>query len=317
MFRDTAPHASAIAAVAWYLIAVGGAVVLAVLGALIVVWWRRADDDGAHDDLRHRHGELADGERSDVAVRWLGVYVPIAILVITFGVAVGAVVAVEGDADAPVTVEITGRQWFWDVRYLDADGHELARTANEIHLPEHADSRLLLTSADVIHSFWVPGLDRKMDLVPGRTNTLVVAAGDPGEYEGACAEFCGVQHTNMRLLVVVDSDDDFRTWLAGQGAPAAVPDSEQEVIGQQVLLGSACAYCHTIAGTNATGRVGPDLTHVASRRDLAAGTIPNTDGYLGGWLLDPQHIKPGNKMPASALSGDEVIAVIDYLRSLR
>jgi cytochrome c oxidase subunit 2 len=210
-------------------------------------------------------------------------------------------------------VAVTGRQWFWDVDYPERGVH----TANEIHLPVGETATIAVRTADVIHSLWIPELNRKIDMIPGQTNSIRVRPLRVGTFRGQCAEFCGLQHANMALYVVVEPPADFARWLAAQARPAAQPATERLQEGQQLLLGSSCVYCHRIAGTNATGRVGPDLTHVASRLSLAAGTIPNGKGYLAGWILDPQHVKPGNKMPGTDFTGAELQVLLDYLESLR
>jgi cytochrome c oxidase subunit 2 len=243
-----------------------------------------------------------------------GVAAPIVILVALFGLTLHTLPATSPSAGTTgLTIDVTGRQWFWDVEY-PASG---VRTANELHVPVGRTVNVKVTSADVIHSFWVPELNRKIDVIPGQTNSLRLRADRAGVYRGQCAEFCGLQHAHMAFLVVAEPEDRFERWLAAESKPAPPPATPELQRGQQVLLGSACVYCHTIAGTNASGRIGPDLTHVAGRHTLAAGTIPNTRGYLAGWILDPQHVKPGNKMPATDLAGDELQALLDYLESLR
>lgn len=217
---------------------------------------------------------------------------------------------------ADLTVEVTGHQWWWEVRYLDDDGNPIATTANEIHLPVGREARLLLKSADVIHSFWVPNLQGKTDMVPGTTNATWLRPREAGTYRGQCAEFCGTQHTFMAFLVVAQPPAEFRDWLTGQAAPASAAQTETEARGLEAFLGGGCADCHTIRGTAADGTRGPDLTHLASRRTLGAATIPNTRGHLGGWILDPQHVKPGNHMPPSQLPPRDFQALLDYLGSL-
>ena len=212
-----------------------------------------------------------------------------------------------------LVVAVSARQWFWDVDYPAAG----LRTANEIHVPVGRTVTLDVTSTDVIHSLWIPELNRKIDTIPGQINRIRLRAARAGTYRGQCAEFCGLQHAHMALYVVAEPEREFTSWLARESHPPPAPATEEEERGQQVFLGSACVYCHTIAGTNASGTVGPDLSHLASRLSLAAATIPNSKGYLAGWILDPQHVKPGNKMPATDLSGQELQALLAYLESLR
>jgi cytochrome c oxidase subunit II len=240
----------------------------------------------------------------------------VAALVTLFAV---ANVNVIRDTDAPqaattrLTVEVIGRQWFWEVRYPGT----AAVTANEIHIPARTRVNLVAETADVIHSFWVPELNRKIDMVPGKRNRILLYAEHPGRFRGQCAEFCGLQHANMSLYVFADPPARFRAWLAGlqQRAPAAAGAEARR--GQQVFMTHACADCHTIAGTPARGGVGPDLSHIASRTTLAALTLPNRPDQLANWIRDPQHYKPGNKMPGIRLSPAELRAVVAYLETLR
>jgi cytochrome c oxidase subunit 2 len=174
-----------------------------------------------------------------------------------------------------------------------------------------------LQSNDVIHSFWVPNLHGKKDVVPGHPISTWLEADRTGEFYGQCAEFCGHQHANMRLLVVVEPQEQFDAWLAAQRLPAPDPVYEQQVRGQQVFMANACVMCHTIGGTTAGGRVGPNLTHVAGRKILAAGALPNTPGHLAGWVIDPQKIKPGTRMPQNNLSPADLRALLEYLQTLK
>jgi cytochrome c oxidase subunit 2 len=298
------PQSSKIATLWWTMFA-GGVVVMAVVLLLVVVavLGRRS----------RRTGRWAPGT---VFVATAGVAIPVVVLVALFALTLSTVTdtAPAGrDTGAGITIDVTGRQWFWDVEYRDRG----IRTANEIHVPVGEPVELRVRTADVIHSLWVPRLNRKIDMIPGRTNTLTLEADTAGSYRGQCAEFCGLQHAHMALWVVADPPARFEAWLAAQARPAAAPDTPGEQQGQQILLGSACVYCHRIAGTNASGRVGPDLTHIASRRTIAAATLPNSRGYLAAWLLDPQHFKPGNKMPGTDFTGDQLRRVLDYLGSLR
>jgi cytochrome c oxidase subunit II len=212
-----------------------------------------------------------------------------------------------------MTIDVIGHQWFWEVRYPGT----AAVTANEIHIPARTRVNVVGRSADVIHSFWVPQLNRKIDLIPGRTNRTLLYADKPGVYRGQCAEFCGVQHAHMGLEVFADPPARFRAWLANMARPTPAAATPEQRRGEQAFLTDSCASCHTLRGTPANGDVGPDLTHLATRTSLAAETIPNTPAYLAQWVHDPQSVKPGNRMPALQIKPGDFKALISYLTSRR
>lgn len=228
----------------------------------------------------------------------------------------GALAALEDDADA-LHIRVVGHQWWWEIEYEHDDVRKSAVTANEIHVPLGRTVHLELTSADVIHSFWVPSIHGKKDLIPGRINRTWIRIDQPGVYRGDCAEFCGLEHARMVLAILAEPAPVFDAWLAHQRAPASAPADALAVRGQQVFTGSPCVLCHTIAGTTAGGRLGPDLTHLASRLSLGAGTLPNSVGNLAGWLLDPQRVKPGVHMPATSFASADLHALLAYLEGLR
>jgi cytochrome c oxidase subunit 2 len=216
-----------------------------------------------------------------------------------------------------LAIQITGYQWWWSIEYLNADPSLRVTTANELHLPVGRPVSITLKAADVIHSFWVPPLHGKMDLVPGRDNTMWLRADAPGIFRGQCAEYCGAQHAHMALTVVAEGSDQFEGWLASQRQLAPDPVTGEQARGRQIVEQGPCALCHSIRGTTAAARTAPDLTHFATRSTIAAGTVPNTRGYLAGWIANPQHIKPGNRMPATGLTAGDLQAVIAYLETLR
>jgi cytochrome c oxidase subunit 2 len=216
-----------------------------------------------------------------------------------------------------VTIEMTGQQWWWQVRYMDADPSKIFYTANELHIPVGQPVTIKLKSSDVIHSFWVPNLVGKKDLVPGHDASIWFQADRPGVYRGQCAEYCGLQHAHMAFWVIAEPLDKYQAWLAGQLQSAHEPATDSERRGQQVFLAAPCVMCHTIQGTLAGASIGPNLTHLASRNYIAAGTLPNTRGHLSGWVVDPQAIKPGNRMPPNSLKSDDLQALLDYLQSLK
>jgi cytochrome c oxidase subunit II len=230
----------------------------------------------------------------------------------------GRAYAVTPVSGRPLQISVVGHQWWWEVQYADSVNSRSLTTANEIHLPVGRTVILKMTSHDVIHSFWVPNLAGKKDLVPGYSTTTWLRADRPGIYRGQCAEFCGHQHALMGLLVIAEPPAQFARWYDAQLADAMPPTDTVASTGKNVFLGAhGCVLCHTVRGTAAGGTVGPDLTHLASRRTLAAATVPNTRGWLGGWVMDPQGIKPGAKMPPNDMRPDELQALLTYLQSLR
>jgi cytochrome c oxidase subunit II len=293
----------------WWWMLAAAAVVL--IGAIVLLaWsWLRRGKEGL--PLLGRNERASTG-----LVLVFGIAIPIVSLVALF--IVSNLILIK-DTDAPakastaMTIEVIAHQWFWEIRYPGTT----AVTANEIHIPARTRVNTIVRTDDVIHSFWVPQLNRKVDAVPGHPNRLLLYADKPGRYRGDCAELCGFQHSHMGVYVFADEPDDFRAWLAEQARPAREPTTPAERAGRHVFLSNQCASCHTIRGTPARGEIGPDLTHLKSRTTIAALTLPNRKGYLGGWVLDPQHQKPGNKMPGLNLSPEDFQSLLAYLQSLR
>lgn len=297
-----AEEAGRISTLFWVMLAVGTAVFLLV-AALLVASVIRSRRESAEE----RPG---DGVRM---VALGGVVLPVVVVVPLAVYTLVTASALSAGDDQPVLVDVVGRQFWWEVRY---PGHGVV-AANEVHIPAGSDVTVRLRSRDVIHSFWAPRLHGKVDLIPGETTSLHISDAEPGVYRGACAEFCGIQHAGMKLLVHVQPPAEFAAWLDDQRQAAAPPAGSDESRGLEVFLRSGCASCHTIRGTDARGAIGPDLTHVASRSTLAAGVIPNTRGHLAGWILDPQSVKPGAGMPPIPLEPDELHALLDYLETRR
>jgi cytochrome c oxidase subunit 2 len=231
--------------------------------------------------------------------------------------AVGRSLHAQDDDPGAMDIKVTAQQWWWDVHYQDGAPNERFRVSNEIHIPVGRTVRLNLESPDVIHSFWAPSLNGKKDMIPGHPISFTIRADQPGVYDGQCAEFCGMQHAKMRFQVVAQSEGDFDAWKKAQLAPAPEPQTDEQKHGREVFLTTTCVMCHTVQGTTAGSNLGPDLTHIASRQWLAAAAIPNTRGHLGGWILDPQHIKPGNKMPTQSLEPKDLRDLLDYLETLK
>lgn len=214
--------------------------------------------------------------------------------------------------EGALRVEVIGHQWWWEYRYPTLG----IGAANELHVPLRTPVQLEMTSADVIHSFWVPELQTKIDQIPGHTNELWLQADKQGRYRGQCSQFCGLQHAHMIFFVVADPPALFQAWESGQAAPAAAPMSPAAAGGLAVFTSNTCAGCHAIRGTSAAATVGPDLTHVAGRATIASGTIDNTPANLAHWITDPQEVKPGAIMPPTQLSPTDLQDLVAYLQSL-
>jgi cytochrome c oxidase subunit 2 len=310
------PHshpATDIANLFWVMMAVAFGGLALITGLLVLAWVRRGRRGFGAGDADDPHP----GERTSwFIVVGMGVVFPLMVVIALFIVGNGVIISVTqapAASSTAMTVDAIGHQWYWEFRYPGTR----AVTADELHIPVGTRVNLVGTTADVIHSFWVPELNRKVDTIPGRRNRILLYANKPGIYRGQCAEFCGLQHTHMGMLVFVESKAQFRTWLRKQAAPAAAPTTAIERRGQQVFLDGPCSSCHAIRGTSARGFVGPDLTHLASRTTLAGVTIPNRRNYLARWIVDSQHYKPGNQMPDFHLTGSQLDALVAYLESLK
>ncbi len=302
--NPSSPRAEEINQLWWIFFAMAAAIFLLVL--VVLVYGAIRTPGEAEQQRQHAFG---------TPLIWIGgITMPIIVLGIVFLLSTKVLVAFGGPlSPSRLTIEVTGHQWWWEVRYPQQG----FITANEIHIPAGRQVEVRLTSDDVIHDFWVPELQGKMDAIPGETNSLTLETSKAGTYRGGCLVYCGLQHTNMNFIVVVDSPAQFSTWIAGQRATPSSPTDPAITKGQQVFLGSACVYCHAVSGTNASGRDGPNLTHFGSRQQIGAGVLPNNPGTLGGWIVNPQTIKPGNLMPPENFSGQELEDLITYLESLK
>lgn len=297
------PPAARIAEVTVVLFAGGGLILLLVTALVAVAVWAPAS-------WRARIGRTA-------FVVGGGIVFPAVVLTALLGYSLGtsrALALFGRDAADPLRIEVIGRQYWWEMRYEGG-----AVTANELRLPLGREVELTLTSADVIHSLWIPNLHGKLDMIPGRANVLRLRADRTGVLRGQCTEFCGRQHALMAFAVVIEEPAAFDAWLARQAAPVPPPADARQEAGMRVFGAAGCGACHAVRGTEWQGRLAPDLSRIGSRLTLAAGALPNTLGNLAGWIAAPQDIKPGNAMPAyaRALSGEEINALAAWLDALR
>ena len=306
------PQAGRIEQLWWFSFWTAAAVYVATIAALAYAAWRarrRERDDEpmpADDDRRMTRG---------VAI---GVAATVAILIAFFFYDLRTGSALSGPPTRnPLTIEITGHQWWWEVTYADTSPHGRFTTANEIHVPVGQPVLFKLASRDVIHSIWVPNLAGKKDLTPGYVQTVWFQADTAGVYRGQCAEFCGHQHAKMALYIIAEPREKYEAWVRHAQQPAPEPADPAAKRGQEVFLTSSCAMCHAIEGTSAGSNAGPNLSGIGSRRTIAAGTLPNTRGNLAGWIVDPQRVKPGNHMPPNALEAKDLDALLTYLQSLK
>jgi cytochrome c oxidase subunit 2 len=287
------------------------AVFIVVLAAVVIALVRGTRNRRGPDPSRPTEAALVRSVGVAVAVT-----VTILIALLVASVWTGRRVA-SLHASSAVTIEVTGHQWWWEIQYDDAVPARRVTTANELHIPTNRPVVLKVTSRDVIHSFWVPNLQGKRDLIPGYTTAIWLQADRPGVFRGQCAEFCGMQHAHMALDVVAESDRDFEGWLDAMRRSGPDPPDSSAQRGHDVFMRARCAACHAVRGTEAAGQIAPDLTHIATRSTLGAGTLPNTPENLAAWIQDPQRMKPGNQMPANPLPAADLEALVAYLETLR
>jgi cytochrome c oxidase subunit 2 len=304
------PDSARISHLWWLMLIVCTAVFLLVLAFMLQGIYRaRRRDAAATDDQAKRRMTRA------VTVA-TGITTLILFALLVASIMAGRAISSTSTEDV-IDVEVIGHQWWWEFTYKDAAASQQVSTANELHVPVGKTVVLKLTSRDVIHSFWVPNLQGKKDLIPGHYIIFPLRADREGTFRGQCAEFCGPQHAHMAFTVIAQPEDQFQAWLAAERQPAAAPTDPLLARGQQVFLSKPCVMCHTIRGTPAGSRVGPELTHIATRPTIAAGTLEMNRGNLAGWVVDAQGIKPGNHMPPNSLTSEELDALLAYLESLK
>jgi cytochrome c oxidase subunit 2 len=296
------PRAAMTANLWWFMLTLGLAVYIVVMGLLAMSLLARR--------------QLTDRTRTGMVVIG-GLAIPAVILLGLIVVDLRTLVAVAApSAPADLSLDVVAHQWWWEVRYPDL---QLA-TANEIHVPANQTVVIHLSSVDVIHSLWVPRLAGKTDVVPGQTSSMWLQADAPGEYRGQCAEYCGIEHANMSFTVVAHAADQFQQWASEQQQPASVPSDPVLARGAQAFAALGCINCHAIRYSGATatgGGLGPDLTHLASRKTIAAGAAINDEPTLERWITDPGGIKKGTTMPATSTDADTLRALAQYLASLK
>jgi len=295
-----------------FMVVCGIMYLLIIAAFTLAVWRRRSKPMTVEERTHHQTSERL----KPLLIAWTGL--------IVVGLSILTVVSFLTDrSNATVTpvrglsLTVTANQWWWDVEYSTNVPSNTVRTANEIHLPVNVPVQVTLKSSDVIHSFWIPNLAGKQDLIPGRVTDVQLLPRKLGRFRGQCAEFCGIQHTKMALDVTVESQADFLRWYAAQLKPAPLPAAGMQAAGYQLFVRGACSSCHNVAGTPASGQVAPDLSHFASRRSIAAGALPMDASSLSAWLADPQKVKPGNHMPKIDMSASDRQAMVAYLETLQ
>jgi cytochrome c oxidase subunit II len=307
MFNPQGPASRSIASLGWLLFAVCAVVYVVVTLAAL---WAAARGTRGNEDTPQANRVTTSSVIAATVVTTL----------ILIGFTIASVMAGRGlttpSRPGAITVDVIGHQWWWEFQYRDVTPSDVVTSPNELHVPVGVPVHVKASSRDVIHSFWVPNLHGKRDLIPGEPTEMWLQADAPGIYRGQCAEFCGLQHARMAFVVVAEPMDKFLAWIGGQRQPAREAAGEARR-GLDVFMQSTCVTCHTVRGTQAASRVGPDLTHVGSRMMIGAGTLPNTRAQLAEWVTNPHAVKPGVRMPPAPLTAADRDAVVTYLRSLR
>ena len=315
----TGPQAGKIATLLWFFVWLLTAIFVIVMALTLWTLMRRHRGiDQEPLEATHKPSEQTETRLTRVVTAATVATVLILFILLGASVFTGKAIASLGNTTKNgMVIELTGNQWWWQVQYDNPDSSRVLVTANEIHIPVGRPVLILGKSNDVIHSFWVPSLAGKQDLIPGRDNDITVVPKTVGIFRGQCAEFCGAQHAHMAMVVVVESYPDFLKWWQHQLQPAVAPKTPLTLAGYKYVTSGPCSTCHSIGGTPASATVGPDLTHLASRKSLAAGTLPMSTGNLYGWVEDPQSLKPGVKMPTIGLEPQQLHAVVAYLETLK
>lgn len=294
-----------------------------VMGVLLgIAFYRRRGTLAEHEPID------ADGGQIWIAVG--GIAIPLLVLTVLFvmGLRLMSDFPIHGMAGMPSSSQmvgsmkpeilIVGHQWWWEIHYLNNNPSKSFTTANELHLPAGRPVNIEVETADVMHSFWIPALNGKVDMIPGQPNFIRLLASQPGVYKGQCAEFCGDEHARMRLLAIAQEPAAYREWMAEQLLPGVQPTTPEAKTGEELFVSSPCALCHTVRGTSAGGRVAPDLTHIGSRQMIASDIYPNNDAFLEAWITNAQSLKPDALMPTlKDFTGEQLADLVAYLRQLK
>lgn len=314
--NPTGPIAENLSRLWWLMFIVCSIVwVLVMIGVLLSL--RRATAEAADSTPILEPSEESERSRRNIIISLTTITVIVLFVFLIASYSSGRSLRLNDPTKNGLSIDLTGHQWWWEVRYNDVDASNIFTTANEIHIPVGVPVRFTLHGGDVIHSFWVPNLAGKKDLIPGKLSTMWLQADKPGVYRGQCAEYCGLQHAKMALWVVAEPQEQFNAWRQNQTQEAVAPSSDEQKRGQQVFFSKTCVMCHAISGTAAGSNIGPNLTHVGSRQMLAAATLVNTRDHMAQWIKDSQTFKPGNRMPQHNLSDGDLQSLVEYLESLK
>jgi len=310
------PHAQNLSNLWWLMFIVCSIVFVLVMIALLLSLGKRTAEAADRVPILEPPQE-SERRRRNVVISATSITVIILFVFLIASYSSGRSLRLNEPTKSGLSIDLTGHQWWWEVRYQDVDASNIFTTANEIHIPVGVPVMFSLRGADVIHSFWVPNLAGKKDLIPGKINTLWLKADKPGVYRGQCAEYCGLQHAKMALWIVAEPQEQFNVWRQSQTQQGLPPASDVEKRGQQVFFAATCVMCHAINGTPAGSNIGPNLTHVGSRHMIGAATLENTRDHMAQWIKDSQTFKPGNRMPQNNLSEADLQSLVDYLQSLK
>lgn len=311
--RSYGPAADPITRLGWGLIIISVLVTIIITILLLMAIFRRRGQVIADAQGRTPIGRGTGG------LSWIYIGVGISTLILlacaVWTLTVLAAVA-SPSREPKLIIDVTGHQWWWEVRYRSNEPSQIFTTANEIHIPVGEPIRINVATLDVIHSFWVPQLAGKIDTIPGQHNSIWIQANKVGDYAGQCAEYCGMQHAHMAFHVIAQTPSDYALWHLQQVTSAAVPQTENSRAGQNVFM-ARCSACHAVRGTLAGGNLGPELTHLMNRRMIGAGLLLNDSSHQSAWVVGTQILKPGCSMPTLKLSAQELTTVVAYLGSLK